>query len=85
MSQDEIVAFLSAHDARSVFVFRFTDGTEMELTDPCVTIVDGRYECIATVVREVPGVEAAAGSGLSFALHDVTEVRLSRRPFEYFR
>ena len=86
MSEDEIVAFLSAEDARGVFLFRFTDGSEIELTDPWVrTIVGGQRECVATVVREVPGVEATAGSALCFALHEVAEVRVSPRSFEHFR
>jgi hypothetical protein len=86
MSEDEIVAVLSAADVRRVFLFRFTDGNEVELTDPCVrTIEDGKRECIATVVREAPGVEAASGSALCFALDEVAEVRLSPKSFEYFR
>ena len=86
MSEDEIVAFLAAADARQVFVFRFTDGIEVELTDPIVRIIEGgKRECIATVVRKSFGVEAAAGSELSFLLDEVAEVRASPKSFEYFR
>jgi hypothetical protein len=86
MSEDEVAAFLTAADARRVFLFRFTDGTEVELSDPLVRAIDGgKRECIATVVRETPGVDAAAGSSLWFALGEVAEVRLSSRPFDYFR
>lgn len=86
MSEEEVVAFLNAEDGRRVFLFRFTDGTEVELSDPAVRVTeDGKRECIATVVREVPGVDAAAGSGLCFGLGEVADVRLSPRGFEYFR
>jgi hypothetical protein len=69
MSEDEIVAVLSAADKRAVFVFRFTDGNEVELTDPMVrTIEGGKRECIAAVVRESSGLEAAPGSALCFGL-----------------
>jgi len=51
MTKDEIV-----------FVFRFTDGNEVELTEPMVrTIECGKRECIDTV-------EAAPGSALCVAL-----------------
>ena len=49
MSEDEIVAFLSAADTRRVFLCRLTDGTEVEMTDPWVRRTDGKRECIATV------------------------------------
>jgi len=68
MTKDEIV-----------FVFRFTDGNEVELTEPMVfTIECGKRECIATV-------EAAPGSALCIALDEVAEVRPSRKSFEYFQ
>jgi hypothetical protein len=68
------------------FIFRFTDGNEVELTDPRIrTIEGGKRECIATVVRESFGVEAAPGSALCFALDEVAEVRPSPKSFEYFR
>jgi hypothetical protein len=77
---------LNAEDARGVFLFRFTDGTEVELSDPWVRVIeDGKRECIATVVREAPGVNATAGSGLCFALGEVADVRLSPGGFEDFR
>ena len=86
MSEEEVVAFLSAEDARRVFLFRFTDGTEIELSDPWVRVIgDGKRECVASVVREAPGVTAAAGSGICFALGEAADVRLSPRGFEYFR
>jgi hypothetical protein len=86
MSEDEVVAFLSAEDSRGVFLVRFTDGTEVELSDPWVRVIeDGKRECIATVVREAPGIKAAAGSELCFALGEVADVRLSPKGFEYFR
>ena len=34
MSEEEVVAFLNAEDTRRVFLLRFTDGTELEVTDP---------------------------------------------------
>ena len=86
MSEEEVVAFLGAADARRVFLFRFTDGTEVELSDPSVRVIeDGKRECIATVVREAPDIKAAAGSELCFALGEVADVRLSPRGFEYLR
>jgi hypothetical protein len=86
MSEEEVVAFLNAEDPRSVFLFRFTDGTEIELSDPWVRVIEGvKRECIATVVREGPGVRAAAGSELCFALGEVADVRLSPKGFEHFR
>ncbi len=86
MSEEEVLAFLNAENARHVFLFRFTDGTEVELSDPCVrAIEDGKRECIATVVREAPGVRATAGSVLCFALAEVADVQVSPRGFEYFR
>ena len=86
MSEEEIVAFLRAEDPQKVFLFRFADGTEVELTDPLVgTDDDGRREVIATVVRESPAVKAPAGSALLFQLAEVAAVRLSPRDFEYFR
>jgi hypothetical protein len=86
MLEEEVVAFLNAEDTRRVFLFRFTDGTEIELTDPWVRAVeDGTRECVATVVREAPAVNAAAGSELCFPLTEVADVRLSPRDFEYFR
>ena len=86
MSEEEVVAFLDAEDARRVFLFRFTNGTEVELSDPSVRFIEnGKRECIATVVRGTPGVKAAAGSELCFALGEVVDVRLSPRGFEYFR
>ena len=48
-------------------------------------IEGGKRECIATVVRKSFGVEAAAGSELSFLLDEVAEVRASPKSFEYFR
>jgi hypothetical protein len=86
MSVDEVVAFLRAEDAQQVFLFRFADGTEIELTDPLVgPDDDGRRECIATVVRESPAAKVPAGSGLVFLLSEVADVRLSPRGFGYFR
>jgi hypothetical protein len=85
MSEEEVVAFLNAQDARRVFLFRFTGGTEVEVSDPWVRVIDGKRECVATVVREAPGVEAAAGAELCFALGEVADVRLSPKGFEYFR
>jgi hypothetical protein len=86
MSEEEVAAFLNAEDARGVFLFRFSDGTEVELSDPWVRVVeDGRRECIGTVVREAPSVKPAAGSALCFALGEVTDVRLAPRGFENFR
>lgn len=86
MSEEEVVAFLNAEDTRRVFLFTFTDGRYVELSDPWVRVSeDGKRECIATVVREAPGVNAAAGSELCFALGEVADVRLSPRGFEYFR
>jgi hypothetical protein len=86
MSVDEVVAFLRAEDAQQVFLFRFADGTEIELTDPLVgPDDDGRRECIATVVRESPAAKVPAGSGLVFLLSEVADVRLSLRGFGYFR
>ena len=86
MVEDEVVAFLKAEHTRRVFLFRFTDGTEVELSDPWVRVVeDGKRECTATVVREAPGVKATAGEALSFTLEDVADVRLSPKGFEYFR
>jgi hypothetical protein len=86
MSEEEIVAFLSAQDAHRVFLFRFTDGTEIELSDPWVRAIEGgRHECTGTVVREARSLNAGAGSELCFALGEVAEVRLSPRSFEYFR
>ena len=38
MSEDGIVAFLNGEDARHVFIVRFTDGTEVELSDPQVPL-----------------------------------------------
>ena len=79
MSEEEVVAFLNAEDGRRVLLFRFTDGTEVELSDPSVQVTeDGKRECIATVVREVPRVDAAAGSELCFGLGEVADVRLGR-------
>ena len=86
MSEEEVLAFLNTEDARHVFLFRFTDGTEVELSDPWVRVIeDGKRECVATVVREASGVTAAADSELCFALGEVADVRLSPRGFEYFR
>ena len=86
MSEDEVAALLTAGDAGRVFLVRFADGTELELSDPSVrTIEGGTRECIATVVRETAGVDAAAGSALCFALGEVADVRLSPRSFDYFR
>jgi len=86
MSEEEVVAFLNAEDGRRVFLFRFTDGSEIELSELSVRInEDGKRECIATVVREVPGIDVAAGSGLCFGLGEVADVQLSPRGFEYFR
>jgi hypothetical protein len=86
MSEEEVVAFLNAEDARRVFLFRFIDGTEVEVSDPWVRVTeDGTRECIATVAREAPGVNAAAGSQLCFVLREVADVRVSPRGFEYFR
>ena len=39
MSEEEVVAFLNAEDARRVFLFRFIDGTEVEVSDPWGTRV----------------------------------------------
>ena len=64
MSEDEVVALLSTADTRGVFLCRFTDGTEVEITDPWVRRADGKSECIATVVREAAGVDAGAGESL---------------------
>jgi hypothetical protein len=86
MSEDEIVAVLSATDVRRVFLFRFINGNEVALTDPWVrTIEGGKRECIATVVSEAHGVEDVPGSALCFALDEVAEVRPSPKSFEYFR
>ena len=85
MSEDEIVAFLNAADARRVFLCRLTDGTEVEITDPWVRSTDGKRECIATVVREGAGVDVVAGDALCIALADVAEVRPSPKEFENFR
>jgi hypothetical protein len=86
MSQEEVLTFLNAADARDVFLFRFTDGTELELSGPWVRVIeDGKRECVATLVRVTPGLNAAAGSELCFALGEVADVRLSVRGFEYFR
>jgi hypothetical protein len=86
MSEEEVAAFLNAEDARRVFHVRFTDGTEIELSDPWVRVIEhGKRECIATVVREAPGIKAAAGSELCFALGEVADVPLSPRDFDYFR
>ena len=69
MSEEEVAAFLNAEDARRVFLFRFADGTEIELSDLWVRVIEGgKRECIGTVVREVPWIKAAAGSELCFAL-----------------
>jgi hypothetical protein len=77
---------LNAADARRVFVFRFTDGTQVKLSDPWVRVIeDGKRECIGTVVREASGVQAGTGSELCFALGEVADVRLSPRGFEYVR
>jgi len=86
MSEDEIVAFLSTVDARGVFLCRFTDGTEVEITDACVSRSDGKSECIATVVREGGGaVGATAGEAICVPLNQIAELRVSPRPWEYFR
>jgi hypothetical protein len=86
MSEEEVVAFLNAEDPRGVFLFRFTDGTEIELSDPWVRVIEGvKRECIATVVREAPDIRAAAGSELCFALGEVADVRLSPKGFEHLR
>ena len=85
MSEDEIVAFLRTADVRSVFLCRFTDGIEVEITDPCVRSVDAKSECIATVVREAPGIAVVGGESLCVALDQVAEVRLSPKQWEYFR
>ena len=85
MSTDEIVAFLRAEDGRQVFLFTFTDGTEIELTDPLVgTDDDGRCEIIATVVRESPAA-SPAGSGFVCLLAEVAAVRRSPKGFEHCR
>jgi hypothetical protein len=86
MSTDEIVALLRAEDGRQVFLFTFTDGTELELTDPLVrTDDDGRCEIIATVVRESPAAKSPSGSALVCLLGEVAAVRLSPKGFEYLR
>ena len=85
MSEDEIVAFLSTADTRGVFLCRFLDGTEVEITDPQVRSADGKSECIATVVREAAGVDVVAGESLCVGLDQVAEVRLSPKPWDYFR
>jgi hypothetical protein len=86
MSEDEIVVFLRAADTRGVFLCRFTDGTELEITDPSVrNNPDGKFECIATLVREAGGVHVAAGRALCFELAEVAELKLSPNPFEYLR
>ena len=85
MSEDEIVAFLRTADTRGVFLCRFTDGTEVEITDPWVCRADGTSECIATVVREAAGVAAGAGEALCVALAEIAEVSVSPKPWEYFR
>jgi hypothetical protein len=86
MSEEEIVAFLGTADGHAVFLCRFTDGTEVEITDPRVsTNQDGTRECIATLVREAAGVNVVAGGALRFALGEVAEVQLSPKPFEYLR
>ena len=86
MSEDEIVAFLRTADRRGVFLCRFTDGTELEITDPSVrNNPDGKLECIATLVREAGGVQVAAGGALCFELGEVAELQLSPNPFEYLR
>lgn len=85
MSEDEVVAFLSTADTRGVFLCRFTDGTEVEITDPWVHRADGKSECIATVVREAAGVDAGAGESLCVALAQIAELRVSPKPWEHFR
>lgn len=85
MSEDEFVAFLSTADTRDVFFCRFADGTEVEITDPQVSTADGKSECIATMVREAAGVKVAAGEWLCFGLDQVAAVRVSPKPWEYFR
>ena len=86
MSEDEIIAFLSTGDTGRIFLCRFTDGTEVEITDPWVRdLTDGQRECVATVVRETAGIDVAAGGALSFALGEIADVRYSPRGFERFR
>jgi hypothetical protein len=86
MSEDEMLAVLSVEDARQVFTFRFTDGTQMELMDCWVRIdEDGMRECLATIVRTGPGSGGFPGEAISFLLSEVADIRVSARGFDYWR